>query len=292
MFPDGDKDVDDVLKEADTAMYSGKAAGRGVTRFFRREMEEAAQRRLRIEGDLRKAIVRQEFELRFQPQVDATGFVSGAEVLLRWQHPEHGVISPGDFVPIAEERGLDAAFDRFRDWLESGRADLGELAINVSSRQFRADDFYGDVERLLIAHRIPPQRVVFEITEGTVVEDVEATIAIMERLRRLGIRFAIDDFGTGYSSLSYLKRLPIDQLKIDRSFIADIGRDSNDEVICQTIVAMSQHLRLQTIAEGVETPEQYNFLARLRCNGYQGYLFLPPATEAEFLAYYDHANQR
>ena len=301
LFPDGDKDVDDVLKEADTAMYSGKAAGRGVTRFFRREMEEAAQRRLRIEGDLRKAIVRQEFELRFQPQVDATGFVSGAEVLLRWQHPEHGVISPGDFVPIAEERGLivdigrwvlDAAFDRFRDWLESGRADLGELAINVSSRQFRADDFYGDVERLLIAHRIPPQRVVFEITEGTVVEDVEATIAIMERLRRLGIRFAIDDFGTGYSSLSYLKRLPIDQLKIDRSFIADIGRDSNDEVICQTIVAMSQHLRLQTIAEGVETPEQYNFLARLRCSGYQGYLFLPPATEAEFLAYYDRANQR
>jgi len=301
LFPDGDKDVDDVLKEADTAMYCGKAAGRGVTRFFRREMEEAAQRRLRIEGDLRKAIVRQEFELRFQPQVDATGFVSGAEVLLRWQHPEHGVISPGDFVPIAEERGLivdigrwvlDTAFDRFRHWLESGRADLGELAINVSSRQFRAEDFFGDVERLLVAHRIPPQRVVFEITEGTVVEDVEATIAIMERLRRLGIRFAIDDFGTGYSSLSYLKRLPIDQLKIDRSFIADIGRDSNDEVICQTIVAMSQHLRLQTIAEGVETPEQYNFLARLRCNGYQGYLFLPPATEEEFLSYYDRANRR
>jgi len=301
LFPDGDKDVDDVLKEADTAMYSGKAAGRGVTRFFRREMEEAAQRRLRIEGDLRKAIVRQEFELHFQPQVDAAGFVSGAEVLLRWQHPEHGVISPGDFVPIAEERGLivdigrwvlDAAFERFRDWLESGRADLGELAINVSSRQFRAEDFYGDVERLLVTHRIPPQRVVFEITEGTVVEDVEATIAIMERLRGLGIRFAIDDFGTGYSSLSYLKRLPIDQLKIDRSFIADIGRDSNDEVICQTIVAMSQHLRLQTIAEGVETPEQHNFLARLRCNAYQGYLFLPPATEAEFLAYYDRVNRR
>ncbi|MEQ8662465.1 MAG: EAL domain-containing protein [Gammaproteobacteria bacterium] len=294
LFPDGDKDVDDVLKEADTAMYSGKAAGRGVTRFFRREMEEAAQRRLRIEGDLRKAIVREEFALRFQPQVDAAGCVTGAEVLLRWHHPEHGVISPADFVPIAEERGLivdigrwvlDAAFDRLRDWLENGHVDIGELAINVSSRQFRCEDFYGDVERLLLAHRIPPQRVVFEITEGTVVEDVEATIAIMERLRRLGIRFAIDDFGTGYSSLSYLKRLPIDQLKIDRSFIADIGRDSNDEVICQTIVAMSQHLRLQTIAEGVETTAQYNFLTRLRCSGYQGYLFLPPSDEAGFLDY-------
>ncbi|MEQ8492806.1 MAG: EAL domain-containing protein, partial [Gammaproteobacteria bacterium] len=301
LFPDGDKDVDDVLKEADTAMYSGKAAGRGVTRFFRREMEEAAQRRLRIEGDLRKAIVREEFQLCFQPQVDAAGYVSGVEVLLRWQHPEHGTISPADFVPIAEERGLivdigrwvlDAAFDRMRDWLEHGRADVGEIAINVSSRQFRCEDFYNDVERLLLAHRIPPQRVVFEITEGTVVEDVEATIAIMERLRRLGIRFAIDDFGTGYSSLAYLKRLPIDQLKIDRSFISDIGRDSNDEVICQTIVAMSQHLRLQTIAEGVETAEQYNFLTRLRCHGYQGYLFLPPSDEATFLDFCARANRR
>ncbi|MGE0485582.1 MAG: EAL domain-containing protein [Gammaproteobacteria bacterium] len=294
LFPEGNKSVDDVLKEADTAMYNGKAAGRNVTRFFRREMEEAAQTRLRIEGDLRRAIVRREFELAFQPQVDRVGEVTGAEVLLRWRHPERGMIPPGDFIPVAEERGLivdigrwvlDAAFDCFRRWTDDASVDLDELAINVSSRQFRSDDFVADVERLLVLHRIPPHRIVFEITESTVVEDVEATIEIMERLRRVGIRFAIDDFGIGYSSLSYLKRLPIDQLKIDRSFIADIGRDNNDEVICQTIVAMSQHLRLQTIAEGVETREQYNFLSRLRCNGYQGYLFLPPKPEQEFLEY-------
>ncbi|MCB1746951.1 MAG: EAL domain-containing protein [Gammaproteobacteria bacterium] len=297
LFPEGNKSVDDVLKEADTAMYNGKAAGRNVTRFFRREMEEAAQARLRIEGDLRRAIVRREFELAFQPQVDRVGEVTGAEVLLRWRHPERGMIPPGEFIPIAEERGLivdigrwvlDAAFDSFRRWTDDGSIDLDELAINVSSRQFRSDDFVADVERLLVLHRIPPHRIVFEITESTVVEDVEATIEIMERLRRVGIRFAIDDFGIGYSSLSYLKRLPIDQLKIDRSFIADIGRDNNDEVICQTIVAMSQHLRLQTIAEGVETREQYNFLSRLRCNGYQGYLFLRPSSEQEFLDYCRH----
>ncbi len=293
LFPEHDKSVDDVLKEADTAMYSGKADGRNVTRFFRREMEEAAQQRLRIEADLRKALVREEFELYFQPQVDRAGDVTGAEVLLRWHHPEHGSIPPGKFIPVAEERGLivdigrwilDAAFDRLKAWTDAG-IDSGDLAINVSSRQFRAEDFVGDVERLLVLHRIPPHRVVFEITESTVIEDVEATIAIMERLRRVGIRFAIDDFGIGYSSLSYLKRLPIDQLKIDRSFIADIGRDQNDEVICQTIVAMSQHLRLETIAEGVESQEQYNFLSRLRCNGYQGYLFLPPSPESEFLRF-------
>jgi diguanylate cyclase (GGDEF)-like protein/PAS domain S-box-containing protein len=293
LFPELGKDVDDVLKEADTAMYSGKAAGRNVTRFFRREMEEATQRRLRIEGDLRRAIVQQEFELYFQPQVDRSGDVTGAEVLLRWNHPERGQIPPAEFIPFAEERGLivdigtwvlNASFERFKTWLDRD-IDINELAINVSSRQFRSDAFVDDVERQLVEYRIPPHRIVFEITESTVVEDVEATIEIMARLRRVGIRFAIDDFGVGYSSLSYLKRLPIDQLKIDRSFIADIGHDQNDEVICQTIVAMSQHLKLQTIAEGVETQAQYNFLSRLRCNGYQGYLFLPPSPEQQFLRY-------
>ena len=293
LFPEAGKDVDDVLKEADTAMYSGKAAGRNVTRFFRREMEEATQRRLRIEGDLRCAVAQKQFELYFQPQVDRSGNVTGAEVLLRWNHPERGQIPPAEFIPIAEERGLivdigawvlNASFERFKTWLDRD-IDINELAINVSSRQFRSDTFVDDVERQLVEYRIPPHRIVFEITEGTVVEDVEATIEIMVRLRRVGIRFAIDDFGVGYSSLSYLKRLPIDQLKIDRSFIADIGHDQNDEVICQTIVAMSQHLKLQTIAEGVETQEQYNFLSRLRCNGYQGYLFLRPSPEEQFLRY-------
>ena len=293
LFPEPGKGVEEVLKEADTAMYSGKAAGRNVTRFFQQEMEEAAQFRLRMEADLRQAIERREFQLNFQPQVDRTGAVSGAEVLLRWHHHERGTVSPADFIPIAEERGLiveigrwvlEASFSALQSWNEQ-QIELQELAINVSSHQFRSDTFVDEVEQLLIEYEIPPHQVVFEITESTVVEDVEATIAIMERLRRIGIRFAIDDFGIGYSSLSYLKRLPIDQLKIDRSFIADIGQDQNDEVICQTIIAMSQHLRLQTIAEGVETKEQFDFLSRLRCSGYQGYLFHPPAPEAAFVTF-------
>ncbi|MGR8918401.1 MAG: EAL domain-containing protein [Gammaproteobacteria bacterium] len=294
LFPEQGKGAEDILREADTAMYSGKAAGRNVTRFFQREMEEAAQQRLALEGDLRRAIAAEQFELYFQPQVDRAGDVAGAEALLRWHHPERGMVPPGEFIPVAEERGLiveighwvlEQAFSRLCRWLDSDRG-VDELSINVSSRQFRAEDFVGDVEALLAEYRIPPHRVIFEITEGTVIEDVEAAIEIMSRLRRVGIRFAIDDFGVGYSSLSYLKRLPIDQLKIDRSFIGDIGRDQNDEIICQTIVAMSRQLSLETVAEGVETQAQYQFLNALSCNRYQGYLFLAPSPEDEFLEYH------
>ena len=294
LFPEPGKGVDDVLKEADTAMYSGKAAGRNVTRFFQPQMEESAQQRLAIESDLRVALKRNQLRLVFQPQVDSHGRLSGAEALLRWHHPERGVIGPTDFIPVAEERGLiveigrwvlEASFAAFHRWMSAGIAAPGELAINVSSRQFRDDHFVTDVEDLLARYAIPPGRIVFEITESTVIEDVDATIRIMAQLRRRGLRFALDDFGVGYSSLSYLKRLPIDQLKIDRSFIADIGTDQNDEVICQTIVAMGRHLELQTVAEGVETQAQFEFLQRIDCNRYQGYLFLVPADEHAFLHY-------
>jgi EAL domain-containing protein (putative c-di-GMP-specific phosphodiesterase class I) len=294
LFPEPGKGVDEVLKEADTAMYSGKADGRNVTRFFRREMEENARERLRLESDLRHALEHDEFELYFQPQLDADGTVRGAEVLLRWHHHEHGTIAPNVFIPVAEERGLivdlgrwvlDHAFATYRQWLDAGLDDPGELAINVSSRQFRTSGFVEDVERLLARHRMPAERVVLELTEGTVIEDVAATVEIMERLNALGVQFALDDFGVGYSSLSYLKRLPIDQLKIDRSFIADIGQDHNDEVICQTIVAMGQHLGLLTIAEGVETAAQLAFLKGLGCHRYQGYHFMAPSPSAAFLSY-------
>lgn len=293
LFPETGKSVEDVLKEADTAMYSGKAAGRNVIRFFRREMEEATQHRLRMESDLRQAISAEEFTLFFQPQIDRTGRVSGAEVLIRWNHPERGSVLPGEFIPVAEDCGLivdigrwvlDAAFRSMRKWIDAG-IEIGELAINVSSRQFRATDFVEDVEQRLARYRVPPHRIVFEITESTVIENVEMTIAIMTRLRGVGIRFALDDFGVGYSSLTYLKRLPLDQVKIDRSFVADIGRDQNDEIICRTIIAMSQHLGLQTVAEGVETPAHLDFLMQLRCDRYQGYLFLPPSPEKDFIAH-------
>ena len=294
LFPERGKGVDDVLKEADTAMYSGKAAGRNVTRFFRLEMEESAQQRLRIEEDLRSAVENDELEIYFQPVVNRKGRPIGAECLLRWHHPERGTVAPAQFIPIAEERGLiveigkwvfESAFATYQRWMQDARADIGDLSINVSSRQLRDDSFVVDLERLLLNYHIPPNRLVLELTESTVIEDIETTIGIMERLRRLGICFALDDFGVGYSSLSYLQRLPIDQLKIDRSFIADIGRDRNDEIICQTIVAMGRHLGLKTVAEGVETQAHFEFLQRLRCNGYQGYLFLPPCPESEFLSY-------
>ena len=294
LFPEPGKGVDDVLKEADTAMYSGKAAGRNVTRFFRREMEESAQQRLRIEEDLRHAVENDELEIYFQPEVNRKSRTTGAECLLRWHHPERGTVAPAQFIPIAEERGLivdigkwvfESAFATYNRWIRDGATDIGELSINVSSRQLRDDAFIEDLEGLLLTYRIPPHHLVLELTESTVIEDVEATIIIMERLRRLGICFALDDFGVGYSSLSYLQRLPIDQLKIDRSFIADIGRDRNDEIICQTIVAMGRHLGLKTVAEGVETQAQFEFLQRLRCNSYQGYLFLPACSESEFLSY-------
>ncbi len=294
LFPEPGKGVDDVLKEADTAMYSGKAAGRNVTRFFRREMEESAQQRLRIEEDLRHAVENDELEIYFQPQVNRKGRTIGAECLLRWHHPERGTVAPAQFIPIAEERGLivevgkwvfESAFATYNRWIRDRAIDIDELSINVSSRQLRDDAFVEDLERLLLTYRIPPHHLVLELTEGTVIEDIEATIVIMERLRRLGICFALDDFGVGYSPLSYLQRLPIDQLKIDRSFIADIGRDRNDEIICQTIVAMGRHLGLKTVAEGAETQAQFEFLQRLRCNSYQGFLFLPSSPEREFLNY-------
>jgi len=300
LFPENGRSADDVLKQADTAMYSGKAAGRNVTRFFRREMEESTRQRLMVEGDLRQAIARQAFELYFQPQVDHWGAVSGAEVLLRWNHPQRGQVLPSEFIPIAEERGLiieighwvlNAAFERYREWLGRGIV-LDELAINVSSKQLRSDTFVDEVEQLLGDYRIPADRIMFEITEGTVIEDVEATIEIMLQLGQLGIRFSIDDFGVGYSSLSYLKRLPIDQLKIDRSFVADIGTDQSDEVICQTIAAMSRQLQLHTVAEGVESQEQFDFLSGIGINAYQGYLFLRPSREDVFLDFLNSKHRR
>ena len=294
LFPERGQTVDDVLKEADTAMYAGKASGRNVTRFFRPEMEESAKHQRAMEAELRGALARKEFELYFQPQVGVHGEPAGVEVLLRWNHPQHGLVSPAEFIPVAEERGLivdigcwifDSAFETFRRWMLAGYADTIDLGINISLRQFRNRNFVDDLSARIKNHQVPPDRIVLELTEGTVIEDVGDTIEKMDRLRDLGLRFALDDFGAGYSSLGYLKRLPIDQLKIDRSFIAEIGKDPNDEVICQTIIAMGKHLGLHTIAEGVETTAQLDFLRRNQCNGFQGFLFLHPSREADFLRF-------
>ncbi|MEM7540656.1 MAG: EAL domain-containing protein [Pseudomonadota bacterium] len=294
MFPDAGKTVDDVLKEADTAMYSGKAEGRNTTRFFHRGMEESARYQLELEQDSRNALIEGQFALHYQPQVNAEGAVIGSEALLRWEHPSRGNIPPADFIPVAEDRGLiveignwvlATVFETVRDWLDREQTAFGSVSINVSSRQFRDRNFVNDVSNSLRTWRIPPNRIILEITDSTIIDNVQDTVEKMSELRQLGLRFALDDFGVGYSSLTYLKKLPIDQIKIDRSFIRDIGSDPNDEVICQTIIAMGEHLGLQTIAEGVETDEQFTFLRSNYCDGFQGFKFLMPCPEAEFLAF-------
>ncbi|MFT4583277.1 MAG: diguanylate cyclase (GGDEF)-like protein/PAS domain S-box-containing protein [Gammaproteobacteria bacterium] len=293
MFPEEGKSADAILQEADSAMYQGKADGRNITKFFHPSMQSAAQARLGLERDLRTAIARDELTLFFQPQYDKDRKIFAAEALLRWQHPERGSISPGVFIPIAEESGLileigrwvfGQAMECLRRWDRNGTMFLDHLAINVSSRQFSSADFVRDTIRDLVSIGVPPQSVVIEVTEGTVIENFTATALKMEQLRDIGIRFSVDDFGIGYSSLSYLSRLPLDQLKIDRSFVTDVLDDANDAIIAETIIGMGRNLHLQTIAEGVETEAQLDFLAERGCDGFQGFLFSPAVAESEFLA--------
>ena len=293
LFPEEGKTVEAILQEADSAMYSGKADGRNVTKFFHPRMQSAVQMRLSLERDLRTAADRGELSLNFQPQYDVNGEVFAAEGLLRWNHLARGFVSPGIFIPIAEESGLILeighwvfmqALDCLRRWERKNTLFFNHLAVNVSSRQFRSSSFVQEITRGLVSAGVPPERIVIEVTEGTLIENFEETARKMEELRNIGIRFSIDDFGVGYSSLSYLSRLPLDQLKIDRSFVANVINDPNDAVIAETIIGMGRNLKLQTIAEGVETEAQLNFLRDHGCDGFQGFLFSKPVPEADFLA--------
>ena len=293
LFPEEGQTVDVILREADSAMYQGKADGRNVTKFYHPAMQTEAQRRLNLESDLRTAIEREQLELYYQPQYDRHGRVFAAEALLRWNHPEKGLVAPGTFIPIAEESGLileiskwviTNALQSLRRWIANDTMFIDHLALNVSSRQFRSPDFVSDFVRNLVTAGVPTDKVVLEVTEGTVIENVDETARKMAELRDIGVRFSVDDFGIGYSSLSYLSRLPLDQLKIDRSFVTNVLSDVNDAVIAETIIGMGRNLGLQTIAEGVENTAQLNFLKDKGCEGFQGYLFCRPVPEAEFLA--------
>jgi diguanylate cyclase (GGDEF)-like protein/PAS domain S-box-containing protein len=292
LFPEGGKTVEEILQEADSAMYRGKADGRNATKFFHPSMQSDAQQRLSLERDLRTAAERDELALYFQPQYDADYKMFAAEALLRWNHPERGFVSPAHFIPIAEESGLILEISRWvftraleclRRWDRDGFVHVDHLAINVSSRQFSSSTFVQDVMRDLVAMSVPANRVVLEVTEGTVIKNFDATARKMEQLRDIGIRFSVDDFGIGYSSLSYLSRLPLDQLKIDQSFVIDVLEDPNDKVIAETIIGMGRNLNLQTIAEGVETTAQLEFLRSLGCDGFQGFLLSKPVPESDFL---------
>ncbi len=294
LIPDHGATPADLLKRADIALYRAKDSGRNTTQLYHTTMQKAASERLRMENDLRQALARGELALHFQPQVDARdNRIVGAEVLLRWHHPQLGQQPPSQFIQVLEESGLilevgswilDEACDACAGMLSDGliKADEFSLCVNISPRQFRQNDFVGRVLRSLDDYRLPRHMLKLEITEGIVIQNLEDTIAKMRELKGYGVSFAMDDFGTGYSSLTYLKRLPVDTLKIDQSFVRDAPIDPNDAEIVRAIVAMARSLELTIIAEGVELSEQLAFLERLGCHLYQGYLHSRPLPLSEF----------
>ncbi len=276
---------DELFKRADLALYQAKAAGRNVLRFFEPEMQSAVNARAELEVELREAIAAQQFMVLYQPQVDAAGRISGAEALVRWNNPRRGVVYPQDFISLAEETGLilplghwvlKEACTQLALWAQSPKTAHLTMAVNVSARQFHQRDFQDEVLDVLDSSGAPANRLKLELTESLLAADMADMIGKMAELKHWGVGFALDDFGTGYSSLSYLKLLPLDQLKIDRSFVRDALTDPNDASIAQTIVALGQSLGLSVIAEGVETVAQRDFLAASGCHHFQGYLFGRP----------------
>ncbi len=277
--------IDDLMKQADLAMYKAKESGRNTFRFFDPAMESVVKERAALEEGLRRAVDGKQFVLHYQAQVGGQGRVTGAEVLVRWQHPERGLVSPAEFIPLAEETGLilplgqwvlETACSQLANW--AVRPEMAQLtiAVNVSVHQINRPDFVSQVLAVLKDTGADPLRLKLELTESLLVHNVEEIIEKMAALKAAGVGFSLDDFGTGYSSLSYLKRLPLDQLKIDQSFVRDVLTDPNDAAIARTVVALAQSLGLSVMAEGVETAAQRDFLARSGCNAYQGYFFSRP----------------
>lgn len=291
LFADHKNTLDEVMKRADLAMYQAKAAGRNCLRFYNPEMQAVVTAQAAMEEELRRALDEKHFVVYYQAQTDHLGRWIGAEALVRWVHPARGLVSPAEFIPLAEQTGLilplgywvlDTACAQLAAWALDPKTAHLSLAVNVSARQFRSPDFSPKVLASLEQTGANPKRLKLELTESLLLEDVEDTIMKMVALKALGVGFSLDDFGTGYSSLTYLKRLPIDQLKIDRSFVRDILTDPNDAAISRTIVALGQNLGMSVIAEGVETEAQWNFLSGLGCHSYQGYYFGYPMPIKEF----------
>jgi len=291
LFDDHKIGVDDLLKQADIAMYEAKNSGRNKLRFFDPKMQEAIANRVYFERELHKAINGQQFELYYQIQVDSSRRVTGAEVLIRWQHPERGMISPVNFIPLAEETGLilpigqwvlDTACAQLQLWQQDAMACDLVLAVNVSAREFLQENFVAQVLSAVERHQINPSRLKLELTESMLVDNIDDIVTKMNALNAVGIRFSLDDFGTGYSSLQYLKRLPLHQLKIDRSFVRDIASDRSNRAIVCTIITMARSLDIDVIAEGVDSAEQQKFLLDNGCKNYQGYLFSRPLPLAAF----------
>ena len=291
LFMNHEGSLEDLLKRADLAMYQAKDAGRNTLRFFEPEMQAAITSRAALESDLRKAVQDGEFVLHYQPQVDQSGNVTGAEALVRWQHERRGLVSPVMFIPLAESTGLILQIGRWvlltacvqlRTWSSLPKLNELGIAVNVSARQFYQPDFVNQVVSILEQTGANPSRLKLELTESLLVSNIEDVIAKMRQLKAIGVGFSLDDFGTGYSSLSYLKRLPLDQLKIDQSFVRDILTDPNDAAIANMVIALAGTLGLDVIAEGVETIPQLEFLTKQGCRAYQGYLFSKPIPIGKF----------
>ncbi len=295
LFHGFEHSTDVLLKQADVALYQAKESGRNRLRFFNPAMQAAIDTRTAMENALRLALSNSELKLYYQPQVDHHGRIIGAEALLRWQRPAIGMVSPQHFIPLAEESGLilpignwvmQTACAQINTWAEAPQTRHLQLAINVSARQFHQIDFVARVADCLATSGIDPTRLKLELTESVVLDNVEEVIHRMQQIKALGVSFSLDDFGTGYSSLSYLKRLPLDQIKIDQSFVRDLAIDPSDAAIVRAILAMSQTLGLDVIAEGVETPAQRDFLHANGCQAFQGYLFGRPTPIEEWDARY------
>ena len=292
LFYDNAISTDELLKHADIAMYQAKSAGRNRVRFFDPKLQQSVESRAALESDLRSAIANQQLQLHYQVQVGSDNLAVGAEALIRWIHPERGMVSPADFIPLAEESTLileighwvlDTACRQVSEWANHELTSNLVLAVNISARQFMQQDFVDQVAAVLHKHGTDPSRLKLELTESVVLDDLDFVIAKMLALRQeIGVSLSLDDFGTGYSSLSYLKRLPLDQIKIDQSFVRDMKMDSSDAVMVKTIIDLTGNFGLEVIAEGVETDEQLELLRHYGCEAYQGYFFSKPLPLEEF----------
>ncbi|MBB5186016.1 diguanylate cyclase (GGDEF)-like protein [Zhongshania antarctica] len=293
LFSDLGKSTNELIKRADIAMYQAKKAGRNALIFFNPEMQDVINARASLQGELGKALEKRQFHLYYQIQVDSSHHPLGAEVLIRWIHPERGLVPPDQFIPLAEDTGLilpigqwvlETACAQLKAWEKDPLTRDFVLAVNVSARQFGQVDFAAQIQATAHRHAVNPRRLKLELTESMSAKNIEGIITIMNTLKAIGIGFSLDDFGTGYSSLQHLKKLPLDQLKIDQSFVRDLAVDSSDNAIVRTIIVMANSLDLDVIAEGVETEEQQQLLMGMGCSRYQGYLFGKPVPIKEFEA--------
>ena len=299
-YPDDAIDAETLMKNADFAMYHAKDAGRNNYQFFKPDMNFRAVERQSLENGLRHALEREEFVLHYQPKIDLeSGSIIGVEALVRWRHPERGLVSPAQFIPVAEECGFIVPIGRWvlreacrqaRMWQEWGLPAV-RIAINISAVELRAKDFVAGVRGILAKTGLEPNYLELELTETFLMQDSRSTVAVLQDLKALGVHLALDDFGTGYSSLSYVKRFPIDTLKIDQSFVRDIATDADDASIVSAVISMGKSLHMRVVAEGIETREQLEFLKKHDCPFGQGYLFSPPLGAWEFAQLLGHSKR-